>query len=1165
MIPCCVYGTVDLSFAPLNDASLSKAKIRMQKIGDGLLLSASDLVGYLNCGHLTSLDLQVADGQLPRPEVWDPMLEILRERGSKHEQRYVDHLRAQGLLITVIEGPGVDDATVAATEAAMREGAPVIVQGAFRSNGWVGRTDILRRVETPSGLGPWSYEALDTKLSRETKGGTVLQLCLYAELIAHVQGLHPEYGYVVVPDAEDSPERYRMDDYGAYFRRTRNSFQNAVQQHPTDEIYPEPKEHCEVCRWQDRCEKRRRADDHLSLVAGITKVHIDELHRRDIQTVAELAATPLPLSWKPSRGSVHSFERVREQARLQVAGRQAGQVVYELLPVIPKLGLASLPSPSLGDIFFDLEGDPFAGEGGREYLFGYCCLDANGNAVQTSHWAFSREQEKQAFERFVDFAIERLQSHPDLHIYHFAPYEPAALKRMMGRYACREEEIDALLRSGRFVDLYGVVRNSLRASVESYSIKRLEPLYGFTRQVPLSVANAALTRVQAGLELDDLDLIDEATKGVVAGYNRDDCVSTLRLRNWLEQRRSELVAAGTEVPRPESNEDVPSEGLTEWQQSVSALVLRLTKDVPAEVDERNQEQHARWILAHILDWHRREQKAEWWEYFRLSSLSADDLTDERAGLSGLEFLGAQASTGRTPVHRYAFPPQETEVRGGEDLHGAGGDKLGSVVAVSLEVGWIDIKKRKDSTDVHPEAVFSHSVINASVLAESLMRLGEYVATHGIGGNGAYSAARDLLMRLPPRLNRHSIQAEGQPLIDAARRVALALDGGFFPIQGPPGAGKTYTGARMICDLVAAGWTVGICANSHKVIRNLLDEVVRAGAELSVDVQCIQKVAEIEPNRERLSFAKNNPELLGAIGNRANVAGATAWFWSMPDAMQCVDVLFVDEAAQMSLANVLAISQAAGSLVLLGDPQQLDQPIQGSHPEGTDVSALHHVLGEEQTIAPEQGLFLEETWRLHPSICQYTSEVFYGGRLHPRPGLEGQIFRSQGRCTGSGLRYLPVPTVGNQSSSPDEAEAVRELVEEILSSGSTWTDKHGVERDVTIQDILIIAPYNAQVFEIKDRLPEARVGTVDKFQGQEAPIAIYSMTTSSYADAPRSMEFLYSLNRLNVATSRAKCLCILVASPSVFEAVCRTPRQMQLANAFCRYLELSTPIKAKPTS
>ncbi|MEO8007131.1 MAG: C-terminal helicase domain-containing protein, partial [Betaproteobacteria bacterium] len=193
------------------------------------------------------------------------------------------------------------------------------------------------------------------------------------------------------------------------------------------------------------------------------------------------------------------------------------------------------------------------------------------------------------------------------------------------------------------------------------------------------------------------------------------------------------------------------------------------------------------------------------------------------------------------------------------------------------------------------------------------------------------------------------------------------------------------------------------------------------------------------------------------------------------------------------------------------------------------------------------------------ICAYTSELFYEGRLHPHAGLEFQTICSSGSVNGTGLRYVAVPTEGNQSSSPEEADRIRDLVEEILASGTTWIDRHSVEHAITLQDILIITPYNAQVFELQDRIHGARIGTVDKFQGQEAPIVIYSMTTSSYADAPRGMEFLYSLNRLNVATSRAKCVCILVASPTIFEAQCRTPRQMQLANAFCRYLELATVI------
>ena len=340
----------------------------MQKIEGSLVLSASDLVGHLNCRHLTSLDIDVAEGRLAKPYVSDPLLDILRERGARHEQGYVDHLKSEGLEITVIEGRFVDQEAVSRTCQAMEAGAEIIVQGAFRSGNWVGRTDVLRRTSTPSALGAWSYEVTDTKLARETKGGTVLQLCLYADLVAAVQGVQPEQCYVVAPWTGYDAQRYRMEDYGAYFRYVRGALAAAVASGKPGEAYPEPCEHCDVCRWQRRCEERRRADDHLSLVAGATKVQIQELRSRGIDTVASLGAMPLPLAWKPSRGAASSFQRIREQARIQTASWEAGRLLHELLPVAAGFGLACLPEPSPGDVFFDLEGDPFTGEGGRPRL-----------------------------------------------------------------------------------------------------------------------------------------------------------------------------------------------------------------------------------------------------------------------------------------------------------------------------------------------------------------------------------------------------------------------------------------------------------------------------------------------------------------------------------------------------------------------------------------------------------------------------------------------------------------------------------------------------------------------------------------------------------------------------------------------------------------------------
>jgi len=1129
----------------------------MQKLGSQLRFSASDLVGHLDCHHLTALDAAVARGTAVKPKIWDPVLETLAERGRAHERQYVENLKKSGLSVVEIEGGGINPSQVYRTIEAMLTGVDIIVQGAFIQGRWSGRTDVLRRVEIPSFLGTWSYEVTDTKLARETKGATVLQLSLYSDLVASVQKQMPEHMYVVTPGTGFEPEVYRTAEFAAYYRQVKRGLERFLDADANElATYPEPNPHCELCAWRLPCDLRRRDDDHLCLVAGISKIQTNELRGHEVSTLATLARVPLPLTWKPERGSVSSYERVREQARIQLEGRVSGQPRFETLAVEKDLGLSRLPAPSSGDVFFDLEGDPFVEDGGLEYLFGYAYEEEGLQYV--GEWAVSRADEKRVFETFVDFAIARWKEYPDFHIYHYAPYETGALKRLMGRYATREDEIDRMLRGGLFVDLYQVVRHAVRASVESYSIKELEKFFGFDRSTPLKDASRALANIQTALEIGDPETVTQELKDTVTGYNKDDCFSAKSLRDWLEQIRAELVAKGTVIDRPAAPDMEVSEELTETQKKVAELVARLTVDIPADVSERTKEQQARWILAHTLDWHRREEKTVWWEYFRLSALSSDDLFDERAALSGLTFVGNVGGTARAPVHRYRFPAQETELRGGEKLRRTGGEQFGATEDISLDQRTVDIKKRVDSASLHPDAIFAHDIVPSGVLADSLLRIGEWVADNGIQGPGEYAAARNLLLRQLPQMGGQALTVAGETILAGAMRIAPHLTEGVLPIQGPPGTGKTHVGARMIATLAKAGKRVGVTANSHSVIRRLLDEVVVAGSEIGVQVRCIQKTDKHDAT-DSIALADSNDEVFDALHGSAQVAAGTAWLWARPEAHDSVDVLFVDEAAQMSLANVLAVSQAAPTLVLLGDPRQLDQPTQGTHPEGTGVSALDYILDGQQTISADRGLFLAETWRLHPAICSFTSEVFYESRLVPIPGLELQEIRSKGRISGSGLRFVPVEHQGNQNSSPEEAEVIKGLVADILGSATSWMDRKGVEKTLGLEDILIIAPYNAQVFDLKEKIPGAKIGTVDKFQGQEAPIVIYSMTTSTHADAPRGMGFLYNLNRLNVATSRAKALSILVCSPQLFEPECRTPEQMRMANAFCRYLELATSL------
>ena len=426
----------------------------------------------------------------------------------------------------------------------MREGADVVVQARLEHGAWAGWADVLLRVDGKSRFGPWRYEPVETKLAKETRGATLIQLCLYADLLAELQEAPPTLLRVVVPDRNFEPECYRFDEFRAYFRLVRRNFEAEIAKPLSASVeaavpYPEPVAHCEICNWYSVCDKRWTQDDHVSLVAGIRKAQRKELANWGVTTLAALAQVPLPLPRRPQRGSIAAFERVREQARLQLEARTSGKPAYELLPIEEKHGLAALPAPSPLDIFLDLEGDRQAEHGGLDYLFGYVLRDAEGVLSYEALWALSPTEEKRAFERLIDLIVERRGRDPAMHVYHYAPYEPTAMKRLMGRYGTRADELDQLLRAKVFVDLYGVVRKGLRAGVDSYSIKKLEPFYGLAREVDLRQASRHLRAVEYAIAKKDSASLTAEIREAVSSYNRDDCASALELRDWLERLRLE--------------------------------------------------------------------------------------------------------------------------------------------------------------------------------------------------------------------------------------------------------------------------------------------------------------------------------------------------------------------------------------------------------------------------------------------------------------------------------------------------------------------------------------------------------------------------------------------------------------------------------------------------
>jgi predicted RecB family nuclease len=1150
----------------------------VQVHGDTIVVSASDLVGYLACDHLSTLELGRAQGlweKPPRRE--DPELALLQERGQEHETAYLDRLRGEGRSIHEVQlrhpdSPEELRAAEAETLDAMRRGVDVVYQATFFDGRWRGHADFLLRTDTPSDLGAWSYDVADTKLARGVKAGAILQVCVYADRLAQLQGRAPERLVIVTGDGVEHVER--LADYAAFYRAVKQRYEIRIfgDERPPA-TYPDPVEHCRVCAWFPTCMDRRRADDHLSIVAGMTRTYTERLVDNGVPTLTALGE--LPAERAVPYMNPRPLGRLRHQARLQLEGRRSRTLRHELIapdPDAPGHGLAALPEPSPLDLFFDIEADPWALDDGLEYLLGIAWRTSTGDHEYRSIWGHDRKGEKAAFEAFVDLVIERLERDPHMHVYHYAGYESGAIKRLMQRHATREDEVDRILRGQVLVDLYQVVRQGIRASVESYSIKQIEKFYLAAREGPITEAGFSVVEYERWLrDGDERHLRD------LADYNRDDCVSTLLLRDWLEERRREaILGEGWSVPRPVPEQATPSEALADRQAATRAREAALRAGVPDDPAERTDEQAARWLLAALVDWHRRDAKPGWWEYFRLLRLSMEDLIGESAALAGLEYVGQVGAEARSIVHRYRFDPlQDTKIHeGDEDWVDPLTEKpAGAVVAFDPVVGTIDLRRSAASRAPHPAALIEPGPLSYRPLPEALAAVADHVIANGVEGPGRYRAVRDLLLRRPPRVagsaSGEPLRRPGESALQAALRLATALDEGTLAIQGPPGTGKTWTGARMILELIGAGRRVGVTAQSHKAIANMLVALDEAARETGRNVRVIQKcdAVALGAQVDSVHVVTDPKDVAPALsGGRYDVAAGTPWLFGRDDMAGAIDTLFVDEAGQLALANVVAMGGAARSIVLLGDPNQLPQVSQGIHPDGAGRSALEHAVGDHPTIAPDRGLLLDVTYRLHPTLNAFISEVFYAGQLASDPSTALQRIGGPDGAGDVGLRYVPIQHAGDATSSRPEAVAVADAVAGLI--GRTWTDARGRTRVLGPDDILVVAPYNAHVAEIERSLrtrigSPGRVGTVDRFQGQEAPAAIYSMAASSSDDVPRGIEFLYNRNRFNVAVSRARGLSILVCSPELLRVRCRTPLQMRLANALCRYVEVARTGPGEP--
>jgi uncharacterized protein len=1083
------------------------------------------------------------------PDEGDPELELAKRMGEEYERRYLAGIRER--YPAIVELDRADPDGPRRTLAAMDSGAPVIYQAHLVADGWGGFPDFLYRCDgNGCACGGWHYTPWDTKLARSAKPAFLLQLCAYADLLEAIRGYRPGEVVFVFGHGEERP--YPTGRYFYYYRRLRRSFLE-FQRDWSPDRQPDPGLDRGWGRWEKTAVALLERSDHLSRVANISRGQVRRLEEAGITTLSRLAGSGPDC--RPHRISEQVFDRLLHQARLQVESTGLPQPLWQPrapVPDEPRRGLAQLPPGSDGDVFLDLEGFPYASDG-LEYLFGAWTVDEI-TPVYHDWWAHDELEERAAFERFMDWLAERRQRWPELHVYHYAPYEVTALKRLMGKYATRETEMDDLLRTGAFVDLYRVVQQGFVIGTPSYSLKEIEHLYLPKRTGPVLSAGGSVVEYQRWIDSGESRGCEESPilRGI-RDYNRMDCESTWMLRSWLRDRQCESGIAYLPDPLRDGTPPAADPARDEAEALSRRLVERGRERESAEPEEGRLDQLIGWLV----EFHRREEKPMWWRMFERHEMTVEERFDDRDCLAALTRTGRPTwKIARSQGFEYRYDPaQETRRHVGHKCFVAGTAYRAEIVTMDEEAGIVELKSTSPLPDrlclIPDEHVGAREIKAAIARYAAAWERGEVVSR----------AVDDLLRRRPPRIVGHG----GGPLVGATeipleRLVVLAprLQQSTLCIQGPPGTGKTYTAAAVIVELLRRGHRVGVTAQSHKVILKLMGDVL-AGMEREGVSAPVYKVTggDDDPLPEGSPIRPiESKQTAGILGGEAVLVGGTAWAFSREELGGKFDYVVVDEAGQFALANAVAVGLSTRNLIVVGDQMQLAQVTQGHHPGDTGRSCLEYFLDGQPTIPGDRGVFLDSSRRMHPDLCRFVSDAVYEGRLGSIPETgRHRVLRAPDTVIvpkETGLAWVPVAHDDCTQASEEECEKIEAIIGELLRR--RVVDRTGTERPMTQDDILIVAPFNLQVRCLRERLPGINIGSVDRFQGQEAPVVIASLCASTLDEAPRGATFLLSPNRLNVAVSRAQALAIVVGSPALLDVRCRSVEEMELVNLLCHLVD-----------
>ena len=1119
----------------------------MQKIAGQVYFSATDLTHFGECQYLSWLDRLHLDQPMQKA-LADDQSQLIQTKGYEHEAAFFEKLNALHANVVTVDTKVTLEQRAAQTNQAIASGADVIYQATLLRGNLIGHADFLIRTGADKN-GKHHYEVADTKLARSTKAKFLLQLCFYSDLLSDITGQLPHMMHVELGNG--MRESFRVTDYFYYYRnllqRMLASAQNSDGPAP---CYPVPCDFCSLCDWRELCANKRVADDHLSAVANISNQQVVRLENAGVKTLFQLAKLPsemvIPKLAQPS------FEKLNHQAVLQLEERETGQQQAIVLPVHGNetRGFLRLPQRDIGDLFFDMEGNPME-VGGLEYLFGVYYFE-DGKTEFKCFWAHSRAEERQAFMDFMDFVTARLLQYPGAHIYHYAHYENTALKRLMTSHGVRESAVDQLLREHRLVDLYKVVREGLRISKPSYSIKQVEAFYAEKRSGEVKKATDSIVVYERWCETQDPVLLES-----IRAYNEDDCRSTWQLREWL------LTLRPAHLPwfSPNASEDlgnkVPPRKKSDKTIDHEALLASFERRLILQPENTALDPDFATLIFQLLDFYRRVDKPVWWALFDRQSAEFETLLEDREVLAGMHSPEATGRGDKLNAIRYQIPEQDFKVKSGDYAKRL--DNLKDVRVLELNEDELTVELEMGLVSQEPPPTLISISIGAPVNTNAMQAALFDFAESVIRDEGTYKALTDYVARRIPDIRNVepgaviiNCASEALPQIITA---VQSLNSSYLFIQGPPGSGKTYTGSHLIATLLQSGKRIAVSSNSHKAINNLLSAVDVRMKQAGATYSGMKKSSKAEQCIES-DFIQNVGTDTSILRNPPQLVAGTAWLLAKEPLRQHFDYLFIDEAGQVSLANMIAMGMCAENLILLGDQMQLGQPIQGDHPGRSGESTLDYLLNGQATIGPEKGIFLEKTYRMHPDVCRFISDAMYESRLMSDESTFQQALvldaNAHAALKPTGIRYLPVEHDGCSQRSAEEAAIVKALVESLLTQ--RYRNKKGEINPITLGDILVVAPYNMQMNLLKRNLPDgARVGTVDKFQGQEAEVVIVSMTTSSQEYLPRNIDFLFSKNRLNVAISRSRCLTLFMANHALLDINAKSVSDTSLLNTLCNLI------------